>query len=59
MMMILVHVHPLLLLCCGGIITSICKEILLVASVFPVFFAVVLRAYVVPVCRYQQVNSLA
>jgi len=24
-----------------------------------VFLAVVLRAYVVPVCRYQQVNSLA
>jgi hypothetical protein len=33
MRMILVHVHPLLLLCCGGI-TSVWKEILLVASVF-------------------------
>ena len=56
MMMILVLVHRLLLLCCGGIFTSICKEILLVTSVF---LAVVLCAYVVPVCRYQQVNSLA
>jgi hypothetical protein len=49
MMVLLVHIHPLLLLCCRR---KFCKFV-------SVLLAVVLCTYVVPVCCYEQVNSLA